>query len=72
MRVMVRRDRQTVHVTFGEKPPETIQHDDGRTYRPTWLDVTTERDRRLGEQVFEIAAMGEPIEDDDDFDNELN
>lgn len=56
-------------VSEGEKPPETIRHE-GRRYKPVYLEVTQEADRRSGEQVWVIAAMGEPLEDEDGDDGE--
>jgi hypothetical protein len=50
-----------VRVKAGEKPPETVEHE-GKTYRPNWIDVTTDADRRRGEAAFLIQAMGQPLE----------
>jgi hypothetical protein len=60
-------------VPAGEKPPETITHDDGKRYRPTWKDVSSEEDIRAGVQVYIIQAMGLPLDDEDDppFDVEV-
>ena len=60
-------------VPAGEKPPEIIEHDDGKQYRPTWKDVSSEEDIRAGVQVYIIQAMGLPIDDEDDppFDVEV-
>lgn len=50
-------------VAKGEKPPEIIEHD-GKRYRPTWLDVTADSDRQIGQDVYVIAAMGEPLKEE--------
>lgn len=49
-------------VAKGEKPPEIIEHD-GKRYRPTWKEVTTDSDRRIDQQVYVVAAMGHPLEE---------
>jgi hypothetical protein len=48
-------------VPIGEKPPEIIEHD-GKRYKPTYLTVTQQADRDRGEDVYVIAAMGQPLE----------
>ena len=55
-------DVSEVRVGAGEKPPEIIEHD-GLRYRPTWIEVTTDSDRRRGQQAYLIAAMGEALDD---------
>ena len=54
----------TARLTAGEKPPETVEHE-GKTWRPVWREVTTDSDRRRGEVVWIIVAMGHPVDDDD-------
>jgi hypothetical protein len=58
-----------LRIKAGEKPPDIITHDDGRRYRQSWLNVTHDSDRRQGEEVYVISAMGEAL-DDDDIDDE--
>lgn len=53
-------------VPTGEQPPEEIEHTDGKRYRPTWKETTTDSDKRRDEQRFVILAMGDPIEGEDD------
>lgn len=55
-----------VIVPAGEQPPEEITHTDGKRYRPTWRDATTDSDRRRDEARFVILAMGDPVEDEED------
>jgi hypothetical protein len=54
----------TARVTAGQKPPEFIEQD-GKRYRPVWRETTVEEDRKRGEQVYIIVAMGHEIEDDE-------
>jgi hypothetical protein len=55
-----------VIVPAGEQPPETIIHTDGKRYRPTWRDASTDSDKRRDEARFAILAMGDPVEDEDE------
>jgi hypothetical protein len=61
-----------VRLPQGQRPPEFIEHTDGRRYKPVWLEVTTDSDRRSGQDVYVISAMGDPVDQDDDDNDDRN
>lgn len=52
-----------IRVARGTAPPEFLDLD-GVRYRPDWQEVTVDADRKLGQQVYIVRELGEPLDDD--------
>jgi hypothetical protein len=64
-------DTNEIRVKAGEPPPEIITNTaDGKRYRPVYTEATMEADRRQGQQVFLIATLGDPLDDNGEDDGD--